>query len=93
MGKINSGLMSSATDEWATPLDLFQELDREFGFTLDVCADDWNHKTLRYFDKTADGLSQNWEGVCWMNPPYGRQIGAWLKKAYESSGGGQLWFA
>ena len=88
MSKINQGLMTSNTDEWATPLDLFQELDREFGFTLDVCADDWNHKTEIYFDQEANGLEQDWTGVCWMNPPYGRQIGSWLKKAYESSGGG-----
>jgi phage N-6-adenine-methyltransferase len=88
MSKINQGLMTSNTDEWATPLDLFQELDREFGFTLDVCADDWNHKTEIYFDQEANGLEQDWTGVCWMNPPYGRQIGLWLKKALESSGGG-----
>ena len=80
--------MTSTTDEWATPLDLFRELDAEFGFTLDVCADDWNNKTPHYFDKDTDGLSQDWKGVCWMNPPYGRQIGLWLKKAFESSGGG-----
>lgn len=88
MGKVNKGLMTSNTDEWATPLDLFNELDSEFGFTLDVCADDWNHKTPNYFDKETDGLSQDWQGVCWMNPPYGRQIGLWLKKAHESSGWG-----
>lgn len=88
MGKINSGMMTSVTDEWATPWDLFAKLNSEFQFTIDVCADDWNHKTPTYFDKKQDGLSQHWFGVCWMNPPYGRQIGAWMKKAYESSGGG-----
>jgi phage N-6-adenine-methyltransferase len=90
MGQINKGMMSSATDEWATPADLFDELDREFGFTLDVCADDWNHKTPIYYDKDTNGLEQDWHGVCFMNPPYGRQIGAWMRKAYESSicGGG-----
>lgn len=88
MGKINAGMMTSATDEWATPVDLFSELDAEFSFTWDVCADDWNHKTPEYWDKSDDGLAQDWTGVCWMNPPYGREIKSWMKKAYESSGGG-----
>jgi phage N-6-adenine-methyltransferase len=82
---LTSGLMSSATDEWATPQDFFDKLDVEFGFSLDVCADDWNHKVDNYFDKTTDGLAQDWVGVCWMNPPYGRTIKEWMKKAYESS--------
>jgi len=79
---------SSATDEWATPQDLFDKLNEEFNFSLDVCADDWNHKTQDYFDKTVDGLAQQWTGVCWCNPPYGREIGKWMQKAYESAGGG-----
>ena len=31
------------------------------------------------------GYRTEWRGVCWMNPPYGRTIGNWMKKAYESS--------
>ena len=85
---ITSGLMSSLTDEWATPLDLFETLNQEFSFDLDVCADSWNHKTERYFTKSDDGLSQQWTGTCWMNPPYGREIGKWMKKAFESSQAG-----
>lgn len=79
---ITSGLMSSATDEWATPQGLFDRLNAEFGFTLDVCANESNHKVSRYFDKDADGLAQDWTGeVCWMNPPYGREIPKWVAKA------------
>lgn len=85
---INAGLMSSATEDWATPDDLFNRLDAEFGFDLDVCAAEWNHKTPRFFDKAVDGLSQEWSGVCWMNPPYGREIGKWMRKALESARGG-----
>ncbi len=76
---------SSKSDMWATPQDLFDELNREFHFTLDVCASEENHKCERYFTLGDDGLSQDWDGVCWMNPPYGRSIGAWVKKAAESS--------
>lgn len=79
---------SSETPEWSTPQDLFDELDAEFGFTLDVCATHENHKCGAYFTAEDDGLEQNWTGVCWMNPPYGRTIGDWLRKAYESAEAG-----
>lgn len=75
---------SSATDDHATPQDLFDKLDAAFHFTVDVCASAKNAKCKRYFDKAANGLAQKWKGVCWMNPPYGRDIGAWVAKAYES---------
>jgi len=88
MSKINSGMMTSLTDEWATPQAMFDELDKEFGFTLDVCADTWNYKVANYFDKEADGLSQQWTGTCWMNPPYGREIKAWMAKAFQSAEAG-----
>lgn len=76
---------SSRTDLWATPLHFFAELHREFGFTLDVCALPENAKCTRYFTPEQDGLKQRWTGICWMNPPYGRRIGEWVRKAYESS--------
>ena len=82
------GMRSSLTDQWATPQYLFDKLNQEFGFTLDVCADESNHKTGAYFSKEDDGLRQEWTGVCWMNPPYGREIGKWVKKAYEAARGG-----
>lgn len=78
----------SDTDEWATPPGLFAELDREFGFQLDVCASPGNAKCGRYFTREDDGLQQEWVGVCWMNPPYGRTIGQWILKALEASRNG-----
>jgi phage N-6-adenine-methyltransferase len=71
--------------EWSTPEDLFKSLDAQFHFTLDVCADAGNAKCPRYFTHEQDGLLQRWEGVCWMNPPYGREIGRWVQKAYDCS--------
>lgn len=76
---------SSATDLWATPQDFFDVLHAEFGFDLDVCATDENAKCARYFTAETDGLAQEWSGTCWMNPPYGRVIGDWMRKAWESS--------
>lgn len=80
--------MSSKKQVWETPPDLFDELDREFGFDLDVCAVAETAKCRRFFSPDDDGLVQTWEGVCWMNPPYGRQIGAWMKKAIEAAEAG-----
>ena len=75
---------SSATDLHATPQDFFDRLDAEFGFDLDVCASPENAKCTIYFTKEDDGLSRDWTGVVWLNPPYGREIGRWLRKANES---------
>jgi phage N-6-adenine-methyltransferase len=82
---INDGMFTSNTDQWATPLDFYKKLNEEFAFELDVCALPGNAKCERYFTPDIDGLQQEWNGTCWMNPPYGREIGKWVKKAYESS--------
>ena len=91
MSKINKGLMTSTTDLWETPQAFFDEYDKLFGpFALDVCATPKNAKCPDYFTKEDDGLSQHWVGKCWMNPPYGREIGKWMKKAKESAGSGTV---
>ena len=74
--------------DWATPAEVFKPLDTEFGFTLDVCAEAWNAKVGKFYSPEQNGLSQIWRGVCWMNPPYGREIRDWIRKAYEASQGG-----
>lgn len=76
---------SSATDDWATPPHVFAALDAEFGFDLDVCASAQNAKCTRFYTAADDGLAQAWTGTCWMNPPYGRGIGAWMKKAADAA--------
>jgi phage N-6-adenine-methyltransferase len=81
-------MFSSKTDLWETPQDLFDKLDKEFGFTLDACAIPSNAKCKEYFTPEQDGLSQPWFGVVWCNPPYGRQIGRWVRKAYYASTSG-----
>lgn len=78
-------MFSSKTDLWETPQDFFEKLDQEFGFELDVCALPENAKCSRYFSPMDDGLEQDWTGVCWCNPPYGREIEKWVKKAYISA--------
>ena len=81
---MNKVLFSSATDQWATPQDFFDELNAEFHFDLDPCADETNHKTEKYYTKEDDGLSQDWSGQrVFCNPPYGRKIGDWVEKAFR----------
>jgi phage N-6-adenine-methyltransferase len=76
---------SSQTDLWSTPQDFFDKLNAEFVFQVDVCATSENAKCPKFFTKEQDALSKDWAGICWMNPPYGRAIKHWVKKAYESS--------
>lgn len=75
----------SETVVWETPQPFFDKLNAEFGFETDVCAIAENAKCPRYFSPEMDGLAHEWKGVCWMNPPYGRGIDRWMRKAYESS--------
>jgi phage N-6-adenine-methyltransferase len=86
---------SSATDLWSTPQDFFDALNAEFNFTLDVCATAENAKCPKFYTKEDDGLSQPWwfygtnagreHGAAFVNPPYGKEIGRWVKKASEEA--------
>lgn len=77
---------SSKTNDWSTPQAFFDELNKEFNFTLDPCATNENAKCNKYFTVEDDGLKQDWSNdVVFMNPPYGREIKYWVKKAYEES--------
>ena len=87
---MNQALFTSRTDEWETPKDFFDTMNKEFHFNLDVCATKVNAKCEKYYTKKENGLSQQWHGNCWMNPPYGREIGKWMKKALEASKEGAL---
>lgn len=81
---VAKALLSSKSEEWYTPKEIFDSLKKEFNFTLDVCATAENTKCKRFFTKSDDGLFQNWVndgGDIWMNPPYGRQISGWVEKA------------
>lgn len=80
---------SSKTPEWATPQDFFDALNAEFHFTLDTAATPENAKCKRYFTKESDGLAHSWDNeTVFCNPPYGREIGKWVKKGSEATGGG-----
>ena len=77
---------SSKSDEWPTPQWLFDALDREFGFTLDPCSTDSNAKCPKHYTRAENGLRRSWaDETVWMNPPYGREIGDWMAKAYNAA--------
>lgn len=76
---------TSKSYEWETPQELFDELDNEFNLILDPCCTRENVKCINYFTKEIDGLKQDWKWNVFMNPPYGKEIGKWMKKAYEES--------
>ena len=82
---MNKGLFSSDSKTWSTPKSLFETLNAEFSFDIDVCAIKENAKCDRYFSPNDNGLLQEWGGICWMNPPYGREIKNWVAKAYLES--------
>lgn len=77
-------MYSSNSVEWATPQDFFNQLDKEFNFTLDPCATKENAKCAKFYTKEENGLIQDWTGeTVFCNPPYGRGIEKWVKKCYE----------
>lgn len=83
---MNRILFSSDKMDWETPQEFFDKYDQQYGFTLDVCALKKTSKCKRYFNPIDNGLKQDWsKDICWMNPPYGRSISQWVKKAYEES--------
>ncbi|GGF88319.1 phage N-6-adenine-methyltransferase [Paenibacillus abyssi] len=79
-------MFSSKTDLWPTPQSFYDDLNAEFSFTLDPCATEDNAKCANFFTKETDGLAQDWTPhTVFMNPPYGREIADWIRKAYEES--------
>jgi phage N-6-adenine-methyltransferase len=80
--KMNKVHFSSTSAEWETPDDLFRELDAEFHFNLDPAATEENARCTIFFTKEMDGLSLPWAGfTVFCNPPYGRELPKWVKKA------------
>lgn len=83
IGKINN--FKSENIVYSTPVKLFKIINEEFNFTLDVCALPENAKCANYFTPETDGLKQDWPGVCWMNPPFNKELKKWVIKARDES--------
>ena len=78
---------SSKSDEWQTPKELFDEYDKIYNIQLDAAATKENALCKNYFTKEDDALKQDWSKYkyIWLNPPFGRIISKFIKKAYEES--------
>jgi phage N-6-adenine-methyltransferase len=87
----NNGRYNGNGRHWETPPDVFDPLHARYKFTIDVCAQPSTAKLPRFFTEQDDGLARSWAGErCWMNPPYGREIYAWTRKAREEAAAGAL---
>jgi phage N-6-adenine-methyltransferase len=84
MGRMDVHYSSNKMD-WETPDDLFAQWNKRFKFNLDVCAAKHNTKCKKFFSVEKNGLKKKWRGNCWMNPPYGRELKAWVQKAHRQS--------
>lgn len=70
--------------DWCTPQKTFDELNDEFNFTLDPAATSESAKCAKYYTPKNDGLINTWAGnTVFCNPPYGKEIGNWVKKAHD----------
>lgn len=81
---INKALFTSNKEDWETPQDFYDKLNKKFNFEWDLAANAHNSKCRHYFDENSDSLSQNWGGLngnLFLNPPYGRNLKLWVKKA------------
>lgn len=77
----------SKSQSWATPWWLFDELDYEFGFTVDAAASRENCKLDRYWTEETNGLEKDWSGErVFVNPPFAvADLRQWVEKAYEET--------
>ena len=83
IGKNND--FKSKSIVYSTPKKLFDILNNEFNFDLDVCALPENTKCYKYFTEEINGLNQDWTGHCWMNPPFNKELKKWVLKAKSES--------
>lgn len=81
MGLGKNTEFKSDSIEYSTPLKIVNPLIKEFGLTKDVCASELNHKLDDYWTKEDNALAQFWQGNCWMNPPFCKDLNKWVKKA------------
>jgi len=88
---LNKAMVSSKDNTWETPWRFFNELDKEFNFTLDPCAQDETAKCKKYYTAETNGLDKDWsKDIVFMNPPYGGNTGTWIEKALDESRKGSV---
>ena len=83
--KLNRGVYSSFSGDWATPFQLIEALRTEFPFTLDACASPETAISDQWFGTENGKGPTEWAGVVWCNPPYGKGVDEWIEKAIDQS--------
>ncbi len=94
---------ASGKTDYETPQNLFEEWNRIFQFNLDAAANCDNCKLNQYISPELDAFEENWycpdsslpartKGRVWLNPPYGRGIDKWIRRAIEQVKGGYAEF-
>lgn len=87
----NNGRYNGNGRHWETPPEVFDPLHAEFDFTLDPCCTVANAKCLKFYTEAENGLAQDWgREIVFMNPPYGKEVYPWTRKARESAAAGAL---
>ena len=86
--------LTSLNEVWTTPPHIIESLISVFGiFDLDPCSETSNNKKRNSRAKIGytakdNGLISPWFGTVFVNPPYGRTVGLWVKKChYEAHKG------
>lgn len=89
MARFDKNRFRTDNQDWETPIDLFEMLNSEFHFDFDLSASKENTKCRKFFSKEDDALSKDWNGVCWLNPPYGsnsiNSLKNWVRKSFEET--------
>lgn len=100
MSKINPGLYSSERQDWQTPPEVYEPILRFIGlerFSVDPFCSDRNIPAFYHLGLFGDGFEMGWNewdspAVCWVNPPYGRDLKrAMAKCAEEARKGCKIW--
>ena len=86
MWKLSATFNLSNDQYWETPDHIFELGCDNFDFSpeIDVCANAQNTKCDLFLSESQNALDQEWQRDFWMNPPYGRQVKDWIRKAYLS---------
>jgi phage N-6-adenine-methyltransferase len=87
MARLTKQFESSGA-EHTTPNDLYEPLQKEFHFTLDVAATCGNSKCSKFITVKQNALQSAWHGTCWLNPPYGRGLDKWMRKCVDEQARG-----
>ena len=87
-------LFASKKQDWRTPEYVFRYFNEIYSFGLDAAATPWSATCTNFITPKEDALSIDWSKAypnvhaIWLNPPYGRGLGAWMGHCYEMASAG-----